>query len=207
MNTTAISSAAAVTMRPVRSRPRATDVLVVAAAVVLLLDPGEEEHLVVHRQAEGDAEHEDRRGGVDRAGGREVEHARQVAVLEDPHHRPEGGGQAEQVEHQRLERHEHAAEHQEQQHEGDDGDDRRAASGQPAEQRRPCVSTSSADSPVDQHVERRGGGRGCPRPAASPSGDSGSTVGHDRQPGALSSLAKRLGRARSPTGMALRRRA
>ena len=33
---------------------------VVAGAVVLLLDAGEQEHLVVHRQAERDAEHEDR---------------------------------------------------------------------------------------------------------------------------------------------------
>ena len=39
--------------------------LVVAGAVVLLLDAGQEEHLVVHRQPEGDAEHEDRGGGVD----------------------------------------------------------------------------------------------------------------------------------------------
>ena len=65
MNTTAISSAAAVTMRPVRSRPRATAALVSAPSVVLLLDAGEEEDLVVHRQAEGDAEHQDRRRRVD----------------------------------------------------------------------------------------------------------------------------------------------
>ena len=49
--------------------------LVVAGAVVLLLDAGEQEHLVVHRQAEGDAEHQDRRRGVDAAGGGEVEDA------------------------------------------------------------------------------------------------------------------------------------
>ena len=69
-NVTASSAAAAVTIRPVRSRPIATDGLVVAGAVVLLLDPGEEEHLVVHRQAEGDAEHQDRRRRVGQAGRR-----------------------------------------------------------------------------------------------------------------------------------------
>ena len=48
-------------------------VVVVAGAVVLLLDPREQEHLVVHRQPEGDAEHEDRHRRVDGAGGGEAE--------------------------------------------------------------------------------------------------------------------------------------
>jgi hypothetical protein len=94
-----------------------------AGAVVLLLDAGQEEHLVVHRQAEGDAEHEDRHRRVDAAGGREVEQAGEVAVLEDPDHRAERGGQAEQVEDQRLDRDQHASGHQEQQHQGGHGDD------------------------------------------------------------------------------------
>ena len=53
----------------------------------------QQEHLVVHRQAEGDAEHQDRRRRVERAGGREAEEAGEVAVLEDPHHRAERGGE------------------------------------------------------------------------------------------------------------------
>jgi hypothetical protein len=90
---------------------------------VLLLDAGEQEHLVVHRQPEGDTEHEHRHGCGQPARGGEVEQARQVALLEDPHHRPEGRRQAQQVEDQRFHRDQHAAEHQEQQHERDQGDD------------------------------------------------------------------------------------
>ena len=65
-------------------------VLVVAGEVVLLLDAREQEDLVVHRQAEGDAEHQDRTGEHELAGRGEVEQARQMALLEDPHHRPVG---------------------------------------------------------------------------------------------------------------------
>src|SRR5207249_427494 len=64
---------------------------VVARAVVLLLDARQQEDLVVHRQPEGDAEHEDRGGRVEGADGGEVESAREVAVLEDPHHGAERG--------------------------------------------------------------------------------------------------------------------
>ena len=104
--------------------------LVVAGAVVLLLDAGEQEDLVVHRQPEGDAEHQDRRGRCRvRPVGVKSRDPRAVAVLEDPDHRPERRGEAEEVQHDRLERHQHAAEHQEQQHEGGHGDDRRGASG------------------------------------------------------------------------------
>ena len=126
-NVTASSAAAAVTMRPVRSRPVRDRLHVVARAVVLLLDAGEQEDLVVHRQPERDAEHQDRRRRVERARGREVEDARPVALLEDPHHRAERRGEREQVEHQRLGRDEQAAEHQEQQHERRDGDDQPGA--------------------------------------------------------------------------------
>src|SRR5680860_366717 len=41
---------------------------VVAGAVPLLADPGEQEHLVVHRQPEQDREHQDRLGGVEEPG-------------------------------------------------------------------------------------------------------------------------------------------
>ena len=63
--TTEMSNAAAVMMRPVRARPVATAVGVVAGLVVLLLDAREQEDLVVHRQAEGHAEHQHRRGRVE----------------------------------------------------------------------------------------------------------------------------------------------
>lgn len=66
----------------------------VAGARVLLGDPGQQEHLVVHGQAVGDAQHEDRDARVDAAGRREPEHGRQVAVLVDPdddaEHHPAG---------------------------------------------------------------------------------------------------------------------
>ena len=75
--------------------PDGDRLVVVAGAVVLLLDAGQQEHLVVHRQAEGDAEHQDRRGRVEGAGRREVEEPGEVALLEDPHHRPEGRGEAD----------------------------------------------------------------------------------------------------------------
>ena len=66
MKTMASSTAAAVTRRPVLVEARRDGVGVVTGEVVVLLDAAEEEHLVVHRQAEGDAEHEDGREDVDR---------------------------------------------------------------------------------------------------------------------------------------------
>ena len=56
-----------------------------------------------------------------------------MAFLEDPDHGSEGGGQAEQVEHDRLHRHHDAASHQEQDDERDEGDDA-AGNGQLPEQ-------------------------------------------------------------------------
>ena len=58
-------------------------------------------------------------------GRREVEEPRQVAVLEDPHHGAEGGGEAERVDDECLHRHEQTTEHQEQQYERGDDDDRK----------------------------------------------------------------------------------
>ena len=95
---------------------------------MLFLDARQQEHLVVHREAEGDAEHQDRRGRIDRTGGREMQAAGQMALLEDPHHGPEGGAQTQQVQHHRLHRHQHASGHEEQQGEGDQGDDERGQS-------------------------------------------------------------------------------
>ena len=91
--------------------------------VVLLLDAGQEENLVIHRQPESDTEHEDGHGHEQRPGGGEAEQTGAVALLEDEHHRPEGGGEREEVEHDGLGRHEQAAEHGEQHDQRDEGDD------------------------------------------------------------------------------------
>src|SRR6266566_2878784 len=66
-----------------RHRPR-----VVASANVLLVDAADEQHLVVHRQAEHDREQDHRDARVDRLGC-EAENVCQVALLEDPHQRSE----------------------------------------------------------------------------------------------------------------------
>ena len=65
-NTHTMIRAAAVMTRAVEARPSATAVRVVVRAVVLLPDPGEEEHLVVHREAEDDGEQHHRRPRLDR---------------------------------------------------------------------------------------------------------------------------------------------
>ena len=59
--------AAAVMIRPVRSSPWATAVDVVAAVVPALAHPRDEEHLVVHREAEEHREQEDRDPALDLA--------------------------------------------------------------------------------------------------------------------------------------------
>ena len=83
-----------------------------------LPDAGEQEDLVVHRQAEGEDEDDERDGGIERADAVEAEQARQVAVLEHPDQGPEGGTEREHVHHHRLDGHHDRAGHEEQQHEG-----------------------------------------------------------------------------------------
>jgi hypothetical protein len=90
---TTATGAAAVTRRPVFSKP-SHRVDVVTGAVVLFLDARQQEHLVVHRESEGDAEHEDRCGDVECSGGGEVEQSTAVALLEDPHRGAEGRAEA-----------------------------------------------------------------------------------------------------------------
>ena len=92
--------------------------VVVAGLDPGLLDAGEQEHLVVHRQAEGEDEDDERDGGIERADGVEAEQARQVAVLEHPDQGAEGGAERQHVHHHRLHRHHDRAGHEEQQHEG-----------------------------------------------------------------------------------------
>src|SRR5712692_6401641 len=62
--------------------------LVVAGPLVLLLDPADQQHLVVHRHPKNDAEEDDGDAGIDRLR-REAEQPAQVTLLEDPDHRPE----------------------------------------------------------------------------------------------------------------------
>jgi hypothetical protein len=76
----------------------------VSPSCVGLLDARQEQDLVVHRQAEDDAEHQDRDDGDGEARRREAQHAREVAVLEDPDERTEAGGQRQQRHHDRLDR-------------------------------------------------------------------------------------------------------
>ena len=121
-----MTSAAAVMTRPVRATPSATlssmSARGASACQPVLADPGDQEHLVVHRQSERDAEQQDGHGGDQRAGRCGSERA-QMAVLKDPHQRAERGGQRKNIEDKRFDRQHHAAGQQEQQRERDDGDD------------------------------------------------------------------------------------
>ena len=94
-----------------------------AVLQVLLADPAEQEHLVVHRQTEQDREHQHRCQRHDRHG---LVHADQVgapAPLEDGHDHAVRRTDAEHVEQRGLERDQHRPEHQHQHQErqADDG--------------------------------------------------------------------------------------
>src|SRR5699024_1491033 len=110
--TTRSRAAAVMTSPPVFCRPIATEPPVVSRQVVLFSDPGEHEHLVVHRQSEQDREDEDERGGIERAGGGEAQRAGQVPLLEDPHERTEGHRDRKQVHQCGLQRHDDGSEGQ-----------------------------------------------------------------------------------------------
>ena len=88
------------------------------SAVERLADPGEDEHVVVHRESEQDHEQEQRHPRDDRAVGVEAQERLQMAVLEDPHEHSVGRPDREQVEHDRLDRDHDRAEGDEQQQEG-----------------------------------------------------------------------------------------
>ena len=85
------SSAAAVTMRPVRSRPHATAARVRLAAVVRLLDAREQEDRVVGRETE--------HGRGEQDGLRLLEPLDAGAVLEDEHEHAERRSDRERVHH------------------------------------------------------------------------------------------------------------
>ena len=131
-NTQNMISAAAVMTRAVAARPSATAVALSLRAVVLLLDAREEEHLVVHRQAEHDGEQEHRHPRLDRPGLVDADQLHAPAPLEDGDEDAVGGADRQQVHDHRLERHEHAAEHGHQQQEAEqqhDADQQRHAAG------------------------------------------------------------------------------
>jgi hypothetical protein len=94
-----------------------------AGGVVGLAHPGEDEHLVVHREPIEEREHHHRDEGVDGAGGGDAPQARAVAVLPHQHQHAVDGSDAEQVEQHRLGRQQQRAECAGQQQEGDRGDD------------------------------------------------------------------------------------
>ena len=65
--TTTMIAAAAVMTLAVAARPSATEVRLSPVRLPLLPHPREQEHLVVHRQAEHDGEQHHRHPGLDRA--------------------------------------------------------------------------------------------------------------------------------------------
>jgi hypothetical protein len=113
------------------------------AGVVGLLDTGQQEHLVVHGQPEGDAEDQQDHRDVGR-GGREAEQPGQVPVLEDPHQGAEDRGQRQRVQREGLDRQDDAAGEQEQQQEGGQGD------------RQQCPGQAAADG--SEGIDQRGRG-------------------------------------------------
>ena len=122
-------SAAEVTIRPLRSRPAGDGLGVVAGPVPDLLHPREQEHLVVHRQPEQDAEQDHGLGRLDETQRLEPEQRGQVAVLEDPDQRTEAGDDRERVHDQRLGRQHHRPQEDEQHEVGRHDDEQERSAG------------------------------------------------------------------------------
>ena len=124
-------SAALVTRRPVRPIPRTTAVRVTPVRVVLLAHPGEDEHLVVHREPEQEREHHQRDPGRHRAGGVDApEQLRPVPVLPDHASTPQAAATLATFRTHRLERQQQRAERpreQDERDERDQGDHQREA--------------------------------------------------------------------------------
>ena len=105
---------------------------VVVLGEPVLADARQQEHLVVHRQAENDGEDDHRHVGLDGDGAADAEQARAPAPLEDGDDDPVGGADRQEVEQRRLEREHQAAERRQQQQERrqeDDADDDRQPRG------------------------------------------------------------------------------
>ena len=82
-------------MRPLLLQPAPHSGVGVVARVDVLLDPGQQEDLVVHGQAEaeGEDEHHDERAQP--ADGERVQRPGQPAVFEDGHQHAEGGAEGD----------------------------------------------------------------------------------------------------------------
>ena len=116
-NTLIMISAADVITLAVVARPSTTLRVAVTGPLELLTDPGQEEHLVVHREPEEDGEHDHRDERVRRAPWRRADEALAPAPLEHGDDHAVGGADRQQVHDRRLERHQHRAEHDHQQQE------------------------------------------------------------------------------------------
>jgi hypothetical protein len=156
----------------------------VTRTVIGLPDAGEDEHLVVHRQAEQEREHHQRHPHRDRPGGRDApQRPGAVPVLPHPRQHAVGGGQRDQVEHHRLGGQQHRAEGPGQQQEGGDADDREhqreVAVDRVVEvdQRRPVTADADHTGAIQQRVLQPGDGRLSGRHAALGHRDHG----HDRR--------------------------
>ena len=89
----------------------------VAGLVVALLDAAEQEHLVVHREAEEQGEEHERHPGLDALHLGEAQETGADALLEDQHQQPVGGADAQEVHEDRLHRDDDRAEGHQQEHE------------------------------------------------------------------------------------------
>ena len=116
-NTRIMIRAAAVIVLPVAASPLRTASRVVPGLQPLLVDAGDEEDLVVHRQPEEDGEQHHREERLDRTGSVDPEHAAQPAPLEDGHQDAEGRADRQQVHDRRGQRDDEAAEDDGQQQE------------------------------------------------------------------------------------------
>ena len=166
-------AAAAVITRAVSARPSATAVALSRGAVVLLADAGQQEHLVVHRQPEDDGEQQHRRPRLDGPSLPTPMRLRAPAPLEHRDDDAVGGADRQQVHHDRLQRHEQAAEHdheqqeRQQQHRADE--DRQAIGGV----RREVVDRRGEPADLDVEAASRRDRRGRRRRAG---GDTRSAV-------------------------------
>ena len=87
-NTATMIAAAPVMMPAVEPTPKITASPVSPRLVVALADPAEQEDLVVHRETEEHAEHEQRQPGQDAFDLGETEQVRADTLLEDERHEP-----------------------------------------------------------------------------------------------------------------------
>ena len=110
--------------RAVPAKPLDDRVVVADPGLAALLDLRQQEHLVVHREAEEDREHQQRHEGDDRDLAVEPDQLEADALLEDQDQHPVGGGDREQVHQPGGERHDDRAERDHQQQEAERDDDR-----------------------------------------------------------------------------------